>query len=157
MNGRIVIVQARLGVIALYEKRPDDAIRHLNHVLEEVPFHEGVNLKLGEAYELKYEMDHDHQHLIKAEAAFRKELELSPNSQVTHFALATLLAEHAMAGTCATVFGAAKDCHQDAKDSLDAYLHQARWHSDTQPYRILKARRLCLQLQGTVPVEPGCQ
>ncbi|MDH3601195.1 MAG: hypothetical protein OEU26_16365 [Candidatus Tectomicrobia bacterium] len=150
MNARILIVQARLGVIALLENRPDDAILHLEHVAEEAPFHEGVHLKLAEAYEQKND-------LVRAEAEFRRELALAPNSQVTHFALAELFFPLVTAGTCASVFGAAIDCRQEAINSIDAYLRQARWHSDTQPLRILKARMYCQQLTATVPPEPGCQ
>lgn len=157
MNNRIVIVQARLGVIALYENRPDEAIEHLDHVLEEVPFHEGVHLRLGKAYELKHAMDNDNSHLVKADESFQNELKLSPNSQMAHFARAKLLAPFVLNGTCSQVFGAGLDCRQAAVDSLDVYLRQARWHSDPEPYRILKARRMCVQLQGTVPAEPGCQ
>ena len=155
MNDRILIVQARLGVIALLENRPDDAIMHLEHVVEEAPYHEGVHLKLAQAYRQKND-------LVKAEEELKKELELAPNSQVTHFALAELLFSlampEAMNPTCASVFGAAKDCRQEAIISIDAYLRQARWHSDTQPLRILKAQRYCQQLTGAPqpPPEPGC-
>lgn len=45
MNPRILVVQARLGVIALIEERYNDAIRYLEHVVEEAPFHEGTHLK----------------------------------------------------------------------------------------------------------------
>jgi tetratricopeptide (TPR) repeat protein len=151
MNDRILIVQARLGVIALLENRPDDAMRHLKHVAEEAPFHEGVHLKLAEAYEQKND-------LVRAEEAFRRELELAPNSQVTHFALAELFFPLAMAGTCASMFAPPKDCRQEAINAIDAYLRQARWHSDTQPLRILKAQSYCQQLTGAPapPPEPGC-
>ncbi len=150
MNPRILIVQARLGVIALQEGRYDDALRHLEHVVEEAPFHEGVHLKLARVYERKGD-------LLNAEAAYQKELELVPNSQATQFALAKLLSPLAMAGTCAVTFGGVKDCRQEAINALDHYLRQARWHSDTQPIRILQARRLCQQLNATVLPETGCQ
>lgn len=151
MSKRILIVQARLGVIALLENRPDDAIVHLERVAEEAPYHEGVHLKLAEAYEQKND-------LVKAEEELKKELELAPNSQVTHFALAELFFPIAMPDACASVFGAAKDCRQEAISSIDAYLRQARWHSDTQPLRILKAQRYCQRLTGApeLPLEPGC-
>jgi tetratricopeptide (TPR) repeat protein len=151
MNDRILIVQARLGVIDLLENRPDDAMRHLEHVAEEAPYHEGVHLKLAEAYEQKND-------LVRAEVEFRRELEVAPNSQVTHFALAELFFPLAMAGTCASVFAPPKDCRQEAITSIDAYLRQARWHSDTQPLRILKAQRYCEQLTGAPAPSPesGC-
>lgn len=152
MNDRILIVQARLGVIALLENQPDEAIEHLEHVAEEAPFHEGVYLKLGEAYKQKND-------LVRAEQEFRRELELAPNSQVTHYALMELFFPLARDGTCASVFGPAVDCRQRAINAIDAYLRQARWHSDTQPLRIIKARRYCqLLLSPVVPSpEPGCQ
>lgn len=150
MNSRILIAQARLGTIALLEGRPDDAITHLEYVAEEAPFHEGVYIKLAEAYEQKGD-------LVKAEEEYRKELVLVPNSQITRFALAELFYPLVMAGTCAQTFGPDKDCRQEAITSLDQYLRQARWHSDTQPIRILKARYLCEQLGATVPAETGCQ
>jgi len=150
LNRRILIVQARLGVMALQEGRADDAIRHLDHVVEEAPFHEGVHLKLAEAYEQKGDP-------VKAEEAYKKELALVPNSQVTHFALAELFYPLALAGTCAQTFDADKDCRQEAITALDHYLRQARWHSDTQPIRILKARGLCRQLGADIPPETGCQ
>lgn len=150
MNDRILIVQARLGVIALQEGRPDDALRHLEHVAEEAPFHEGVHLKLAEAYEQKGE-------LVKAEAAYKKELRLVPDSQITHLALAELFYPLVVAGTCAQSFDANKDCRREAITALDHYLRQARWHSDTRPLRILKARRLCQELGATVSPEIGCQ
>lgn len=162
MTNRILIVQARLGVIALLENRPDEAIAHLERVAVEAPDHEGVHLKLAEAYEQKAETnEQNNDDLVRAEMEFRRELALAPNSQVTHFALAELFFRlampEAMNPTCAGVFGPAKDCRQEAINSIDAYLRQARWHSDTQPLRILKARMYCQQLNATVPPEPGCQ
>jgi tetratricopeptide (TPR) repeat protein len=153
MDDRILIVQARLGVIALLDNRPDEAIEHFEHVAEEAPFHEGVHLKLAEAYEQQ-------NNLVKAEEAFKRELALAPNSQVTHFVLAELFFPLAMDGTCASVFiDPPRDCRQEAINSIDAYLRQARWHSDTQPLRILKAQRYCQQLLSpAIPSpEPGCQ
>ncbi len=78
MNRRILIVQARLGVIALLEGRFDDAITHLDFVLEEAPFHEGVHLKLGEAYEDRFEITNNPEDLRKAEEEFKAELQLAP-------------------------------------------------------------------------------
>lgn len=80
-----------------------------------------------------------------------------PNSQVTHFALAELFYPLVTAGTCTQIFSADKDCRQEAITALDNYLRQARWHSDTRPIRILKARRLCGELGAAVPPETGCQ
>ncbi len=76
---------------------------------------------------------------------------------MTHFDLAELLAPLALDGTCNQIFDAPFNCRQEAINSLDAYLRQARWHSDTQPLRILQARKMCQDLNGTVPAEPGCQ
>lgn len=150
MNDRILIVQARLGVIALKEgvrlekagnhaaslNQLEAAIAHFDHILEEAPFHQGIHFKRGEAYEHKHAITHDPDDLAKAEAAFRAELALAPNSQRTHFALAQLFRK--------------ENRLQEAIDALDAYLRQAKWHSDPYPFRILKARQLRQELAAAL-------
>ena len=172
-NGRILIVESRLAYISLQEGERraenndetgamqcfDEAIERFCRVLEEAPFHQGVHFERGEALKDKFDITTDQmtrQSLFnQARQSFQCELELAPNSQRTHFALAELYMEEG----CTDVFGPNPGpCQQGAITSLDVYLRQARWHSDTQPIRLLKAQMYCQDLGGARPPNrPGCQ
>lgn len=153
MNSRILIVQARLGVIEKREaeereeakdyegalEHVEAAIGHFDHILDEAPFHQGVPFLLGEAYHIKYEVLKElgrageaAEALQRAEEGFRGELALAPASQRTHLALAELFIE------------TGRD--SEALPHLETYLCQAQWNSDQFPYRILKARKERQQL-----------
>lgn len=172
-NGRILIVESRLAYIALKEGERlgkegnntgamacfDEAIERFCRVLEEAPDQQGVHFERGEAYQDKFKMTDPQDAPARqsgfdqAMQAFQCELKLAPNSQRTHFALAELFMEEG----CKQILDDTQ-CRQGARTSLDVYLRQARWHSDTQPIRILKAQQSCGILGGNPPTDrPGCQ
>lgn len=154
-NHRILIVQARLAVIEFkeaeereHEGKHEEALAQLQEakerlelILEESPFHQGVPFLLGEVFEVEHEVynalgdtEKAADALTEAEKYFNKELELAPANQRAHYALAELLEEEGKT--------------QDALDHLETYLCQAKLHSDTEPFRILKARKKRDELAG---------
>jgi tetratricopeptide (TPR) repeat protein len=145
---RILIVQARLAVIEFHQGEAlehegkyeealvplEEAKERLEFILEESPFHQGVPFLLGEVFEVEHEIYRAMGNTEKAEETlaealkyFKEELKLAPGSQRTHYVLAELLAEEGET--------------QEALAHLDTYLCQAKLHSDTEPFRILKARK----------------
>lgn len=152
---RILIVQARLAVIEFkegeeleHEGKHEEALVPLNEakerlefILEESPFHQGVPFLLGEVFEVEHEIykalgntEKAEETLAEALKYLKEELKLAPGSQRTHYVLAELLAEEGET--------------QEALAHLDTYLCQAKLHSDTEPFRILKARKKRSGLAG---------
>jgi tetratricopeptide (TPR) repeat protein len=152
---RILIVQARLAVIELKqgeelenEGKSEEALaslekatERLEFVLEESPFQQGVAFLLGEVFEVEHQIYQEMGNTQKAAQAladavkyFREELKLAPANQRSHYALAELLEEEGET--------------QEALAHLETYLCQAKLHSDTEPWRILKARKKRNELAG---------
>lgn len=152
---RILIVQARLAVIEFkegeeleHEGKYEEALvplesakGRLEFILEESPFHQGVPFLLGEVFEVEHKIYSALGNTAKSKESFdeavkyfKEELKLAPGSQRTHYVLAELLEEEGDT--------------QEALAHLDTYLCQAKLHSDTEPFRILKARKKREELAG---------
>lgn len=139
----LLILRARLGVIALESGQYNEAIAQLEFLLEESPFAPGAHFELGEAYLGLGDRD-------KAIEAFRDELGVGageeahahqPCHQLTHFELGELLIEGGDPGE-----------EFEGRAHLTEYLRQTLLHCDTEPYKILKARKLLEDHGGPVDI-----
>ena len=129
----LLILRARLANIFLESGQYANAIAQVDFILEESPFAPGAYFEVGEAYLGMGER-------AKAIEAFHAELGAGtgedahahqPCHQLTHFELGEVLIE----GGNATE-------ELEGRAHLTEYLRQTLYHCDTEPYKILKARKL---------------
>lgn len=139
LDSHLLIARARLGTILLNRARVetstttaineiDEAVHEFEEILHEQPHRAGMHKKIADAYALKYRLTNDPAIADMAITEYRAELAMAPRNQACHYALAFLLD------------GLGRPT--EARDHIDRYLEQARYHSDPYPYRILRAERL---------------